>query len=134
MGCPSNSKYLCERVILSQAVTFAGDTLTINIPAGSYGNKEKYCLIVAQEIPDETTIAATVVVTIGTDTTEYPLLTCCGSEVTAGQIEYRRKYPVVVCTSIASGAFRITEKICCGRTLVAPALPIEAAAAGGAEG
>lgn len=133
MGCPGNSRYLCERVILSQAVTFAGDTLTINIPAGSYGNKEKYCLIVAQEIPDDTTIAATVVITIGTDTTEYPLLTCCGAEVTAGQIEFRRKYPVVVSTSIASGAFRILERLCCGRSLAAPALPIEAAT-DGAEG
>lgn len=133
MGCPVNSKYLCERVILSQAVTFAGDTLTINIPAGSYGNKEKYCLIVAQEIPDDTTIAATVVITIGTDTTEYPLLTCCGAEVTAGQIEYRRKYPVVVSTSVASGAFRVLEKLCSGRSLAAPALPIEAAT-DGAEG
>lgn len=133
MGCPVNSKYLCERIILSQAVTFAGDTLTINIPAGSYGNKEKYCLIVVQEIPDDTTIAATVVITIGTDTTEYPLLTCCGAEVTAGQIEYRRKYPVVVSTSIASGAFRVLEKLCCGRSLAAPALPIEAAT-DGAEG
>lgn len=133
MGCPVNSKYLCERVILSQAVTFAGDTLTINIPAGSYGNKEKYCLIVAQEIPDDTTIAATVVITIGTDTTEYPLLTCCGAEVTAGQIEYRRKYPVVVSTSVASGAFRVLEKLCCGRSLAAPVLPIEAAT-DGAEG
>ena len=133
MGCPVNSKYLCERVILSQAVTFAGDTLTINIPAGSYGNKEKYCLIVTQEIPDDTTIAATVVITIGTDTTEYPLLTCCGAEVTAGQIEYRRKYPVVVSTSVASGAFRVLEKLCCGRSLAAPALPIEAAT-DGAEG
>lgn len=133
MGCPVNSKYLCERVILSQAVTFAGDTLTINIPAGSYGNKEKYCLIVAQEIPDDTTIAATVMITIGTDTIEYPLLTCCGAEVTAGQIEYRRKYPVVVSTSVASGAFRVLEKLCCGRSLAAPALPIEAAT-DGAEG
>jgi hypothetical protein len=134
MGCPNNSKYLCERVILSQAVTFAEDTLTINIPSGSYGNKEKYCLIVAQEIPDDTTIAATVVITIGTDTTTYPLLSCCGAEVTASQIEFRRKYPVVVCTSINSGAFMVLEKLCCGRSLAAPALPIETTTTDGAEG
>ena len=35
MDC-NNVCRLCDRLILSQAVTFAGGTLTINIPAGSY--------------------------------------------------------------------------------------------------
>ena len=35
MDC-NNVCRLCDRLILSQAVTFAGGTLTINSPAGSY--------------------------------------------------------------------------------------------------
>lgn len=124
MSCPNNC--LCERLILSQAVTFATGVLTINLPAGSYGNCEKYCLVIAQEIPDETTISATVVITIGADTTTYPLLNCDCTSVNACQIEYRRKYPVRVYTSIQDGVFKLTERIGCGRCVsAAAALPIE---------
>ena len=75
MSCP-NYKRLCKRLIISEAVTFAGDTLTINIPEGTYGDCEKYCIVVAQTIPTTTTVAANVVITIGDDTTAYPLLNC----------------------------------------------------------
>lgn len=33
---------LCPRFIISQAVTFADGTLTVNLPAGSYTNGERY--------------------------------------------------------------------------------------------
>jgi hypothetical protein len=46
MSCP-NYKRLCERLVISESVTFATDTLTINIPAGSYLDGEKYCIVVA---------------------------------------------------------------------------------------
>ena len=45
---------LCRRLVLSQAVTFADGTLTINLPAGSYANGCRYCIVVAQAIPAET--------------------------------------------------------------------------------
>ena len=35
---------LCKRLIISQAVTFADGTLTINIPEGNYTNGCSYCL------------------------------------------------------------------------------------------
>ena len=59
---------LCDRLVISQAVTFADGTLTINLPAGSYGDGCEYCIVVAQTIPDTTTITAPVVVTIGDGT------------------------------------------------------------------
>jgi hypothetical protein len=46
MACRNNS-CLCNRLVISDSVTFADDTLLIDIPAGSYENREKYCLIVA---------------------------------------------------------------------------------------
>ena len=68
MACKTSCK-LCPHLVISQAVTFADDTLTINIPAGAYQNGEKYCIVVAQSIPDTTTINAPVVITIGAGTT-----------------------------------------------------------------
>ena len=72
MTC-KNICQLCPRLIISQSVTFvAGTGLIINLPAGVYANGEKYCIVVAQSIPDTTTISAPVYITIGTGTAQYP--------------------------------------------------------------
>jgi len=67
MACKSVCR-LCPRLVISQAVTFAAGALTINLPAGSYRDGCKYCIVVAQAIPDAATITAPVVITIGTGT------------------------------------------------------------------
>ena len=64
---------LCDKLVISQAVTFANGTLTVNLPAGSYGDGCVYCIVVAQTIPAATTITAPVVITIGDGTATYPL-------------------------------------------------------------
>ena len=129
MSCPT-TKCLCENLIISQSVTFANDELAINIPAGSYANGQKYCLIVAQEIPDTTTIVANVVITIGDDTTTYPLVNCNCTNVNACQISTRKRYSTKVITNIQSGVFKLTGPIscyeCCNNR--ANSIPIEAAA------
>lgn len=107
---------LCDRLILSQAVTFADGTLTINLPAGSYGNGCRYCIVVAQAIPAETTITAPVVVTIGTGTEEYPLTGCGCAQVIACQIRTRTKYAVRVATDAVGGTFRLLGRPGCGPT------------------
>jgi hypothetical protein len=56
---------LCSHLVFSQAVTFTDGVLIINLPQQAYENKEKYCIVVAQDIPTETTIASTVAITIG---------------------------------------------------------------------
>lgn len=128
MSCPTYKK-LCNRLVISQAVTFAGDTLTINLPEGNYMNGEKYCIIVAQNIPEETTIGASVVITIGTDTTEYPLMNCDCTNVQACAINRRTRYSVCVYTNIASGVFKLIGKIPCSRCVEnAMSLPIPAPA------
>lgn len=104
---------LCPKLIISQAVTFADGTLTINIPAGSYSACEKYCIVIAQAIPAETTINALVVVTIGEGTVEYPLTTKNCAQVTACGIRTRTKYSVCVVTDAAGGSFRLLGKPCC---------------------
>lgn len=130
MSCPT-SKCLCNHLIVSQAVTFADGILTINIPAGSYADDEKYCIIIAQAIPTTTTIAANVVITIGTDTTTYPLVNCDCTNVTACQINTRTRYSTKVHTNIQSGVFKLLGRAnCCNcRNCGAAALPIPVATA-----
>ena len=112
MACKNVCK-LCEKLIISQAVTFTSDTLIINIPAGSYENDEKCCLVVAQAIPDTTTINAPVVITIGTGTQSYPLLRCDCAQATACNIRARTKYSTRVVTTATGGSFRLLGKTCC---------------------
>lgn len=125
---------LCPRFIISQAVTFADGTLTINIPAGSYANGERYCIVVAQTIPAETTITAPVVITIGDGTVEYPLNTRCCAQVLACGIRTRTRYPVVVSTNTAGGVFKLLGNVCCMPNNNLAAIDGTAPAAAPAEG
>jgi len=125
---------LCDRLVLSQAVTFAGDTLTVNLPAGSYQNGERYCIVVAQAIPDAATINAAVVVTIGDGTEEYPLLGCSGAQLTAASLRTRTRYAAVVSTSATGGAFRLLGKASCAPVNRLAALDGTAPAAEGGVG
>lgn len=104
---------LCDRLILSQAVTFTAPNLVINLPAGSYQNCERYCVVVAQAIPDATTINAPVFITIGDGTELYPLNQCNGVQATASGIRTRTRYATKVTTTATGGAFRLLGKICC---------------------
>lgn len=112
MACKTVCR-LCDRLVISQAVTFAGGTLTINLPAGSYQNGQKYCIVVAQSIPDTATINAPVVVTIGTGTAQYPLTKCNCAQVTACGIRTRTKYSAVVVTTATGGTFRLLGRPAC---------------------
>lgn len=113
---------LCRRLIISEAVTFADDTLTINLPAGTYNDGEKYCIVVAQAIPAATTINAPVVITIGDGAEEYPLTNRCCAQVTACGIRPRTRYKTVVSTSAAGGSFKMLGDPCCSPNNRLPAI------------
>lgn len=134
--CNGNICQLCPRLILSQAVTFAAGTLTINLPAGSYSNGCKYCIVIAQAIPAETTITAPVVVTIGDGTETYPLTNRYGAQLTANLIRARTKYAACVSTTATGGAFRLlgTPRGCAPVTGNLTAIDGTAPAAAPAEG
>lgn len=104
---------LCDRLVLSQAVTFADGTLTVNLPAGSYADGEKYCIVIAQAIPAATTITAPVLISIGDGTVEYPLTNKCCAQVTACALRTRTRYAVVVSTSSVGGSFKLLGTPCC---------------------
>ena len=110
MACKPVCK-LCDRLVISQAVTFTGGNLVINLPAGSYNNREKYCIVVAQAIP-AATINAPVVITIGTGTEQYPLTSRCCAPVSACGIRTRTRYAAVVSTSGTGGTFKLLGSAC----------------------
>lgn len=112
MSC-SNVCRLCRNLIISEAVTFADGTLTVNLPAGSYANRERYCIVLAQTIPAATTITAPTVITIGDGTEQYPLVNKCCAPVTACALRTRTRYATVVATDATGGTFKMLGKGCC---------------------
>lgn len=131
MACKTVCK-LCNRLVISQGVTFAGGNLVINLPAGSYADGCKYCIVVAQTIPAATTINAPVVVTIGTGTRQYPLTKCDCAQVTACAVRTRTRYATMVSTSATGGAFRLLGRPACAPNNALPALDGTTPAGGGA--
>ena len=125
---------LCDRLIISQAVTFDGTSLVINLPAGSYANGGKYCIVVAQTIPAATTITAPVVITVGTGTEEYPLTNRCCAQVTAASIRTRTRYSTVVGTSATGGSFKMLGRGSCAPDYSLAAIDGTAPAAEGGGG
>lgn len=112
MACKNVCK-LCDRLIISQSITFTGGNLVINLPAGSYNNNCKYCIVLAQTIPTTTTIGAPVVFTIGTGTQLYPLVNRCCRPVTACGVRTRTKYSVCVETTATGAVFKLLGNSCC---------------------
>lgn len=105
---------ICDRLIISTAVAFtAGTGLVITIPEGSYGDGCKYCIVVAQTIPADTTITAPVFIQIGTGTELYPLNKCDCSQVTACGIRTRTKYSTRVATTPTGGSFNLLGRPSC---------------------
>ena len=126
MAC-KNVGCLCRHLVISQSVTFSDGQLLIDLPAGAYENGEKYCIVVAQSIPTDTTIAADVVITIGgVTTTTYPLVNSNCTNVQACSITPKTRYSTRVATNIGEGVFKLLGNINCSGCGgdAAPALPI----------
>lgn len=131
-----NNCKLCDNIIISTAVTVVTvdgvDTLVINIPAATYCNCARYCLVIAQNIPTTATIAMPVAISIGGDvSTVYPLVRCDCAQVTACAIRTRTKYPLVVSTTATSGVFKVLKNLSCAPNNNLPSLPVPTAAEGG---
>lgn len=113
MACKNTCK-LCDNLILSTAVTFtAGTGLVITIPESSYNNNCRYCIVVAQAIPEATTITAPVFIQIGAGTELYPLNKCDCTQATACSIRTRTRYATRVETSASTGVFKLLGKVAC---------------------
>lgn len=104
---------LCNRLVISQSITFSGGNLIINLPAGSYNNNEKYCIVLAQTIPTTTTIVAPVVITIGTGTQQYQVVNKCCRPITACGVRTRTRYSFIVETTTTTAVFKMIGTPCC---------------------
>lgn len=124
----SNCK-LCSRSIISQAITFDGTNLVVNLPTNNYGNKQKYCIILAQSIPDTTTINAPVVFTIGTGTVQYPFVNNDCTPILASQVRTRRVYRTKVNTAVNDGVFKYVGDCCLpsNSTTLIDSIPVDEA-------
>lgn len=115
MAC-KNTCRLCDNLIISTAVAFtAGTGLVITIPEGAYNNCEKYCIVIAQAIPDATTITAPVFIQIGAGTVLYPLNRCNGTQAIAAEVRTRTRYATKVATTPTGGAFNLLARLCGAR-------------------
>lgn len=112
MAC-KNVCRLCDNFVISQSVKFTGGNLILNIPAGSYANNRKICIVIAQAIPTATTINAPVYVTIGTGTVLYPLVKKNCRQVTACGLRTRTRYSTCVETTPTGGLFKMLGQPCC---------------------
>ena len=129
-NCINNCK-LCRKIVLSQNITFNGTSLVVNLPENSYENCQNYCIILAQSIPDTTTINAPVVFSIGTGTVEYPFVNCDCTPIYASQVRTRHKYKVRVNTAVNDGVFKYIGDCCLpnNATTVAQSIPAPTTAA-----
>ena len=112
MSCKNVCK-LCSHLVISQSVSFTNNNLVITLPAGSYSNGAKYCIVIAQSIPEATTITSPVMIQVGTGTTLYPLENRCCAQVTACGIRTRTKYATRVVTSATGGVFKMLGNPAC---------------------
>lgn len=134
MVCKPSCK-LCDNLIISTAVTVVTvdgvDTLVIDLPARTYNDGCKYCIVIAQTIPTTATIAQPVAFSIGGDTTTvYPFVRCDCSQVTACAIRTRTRYSTIVSTSATSGVFKSLGGLCPCPTNNLESLPVPAADGG----
>lgn len=113
MACKTICR-LCDKLVISQAVNYSAVSgLIINIPAGSYTNGQKVCLVIAQNIPAAATINAPVSITIGTGTQLYPLNRADCTQATACNLRTRTRYSTRISTTSTGGAFKLLGRPCC---------------------
>lgn len=118
MAC-KNICTLCKNLIISTYVVWdaTNKQIVVGLPAGTYNNGQKYCIVIAQTIPTEATVNAPVVVNIGTSATAYPIANCDCSQLTACGIRTRTRYATRLSTTASGAVFRMLGKaVCCGET------------------
>ena len=112
MSC-KNICSVCSKLIISTAVAFSDGNLVITIPSGSYGNLEKFCIVVAQNIPDTTTINAPVMIQVGSGPVLFSVMRPNCTPLTASGARTRTKYAMRVHTWSDTATFRLLSDVCC---------------------
>ena len=114
----NNSCNECPRKIYSDSVTVVTiddvATLVVDVPAQSFNNNQRGCIVITQNIPDAATINMPVAISIGgVTTTVYPVVDCNCANVIACQLRTRKRYPFVVRVNGTNGTFKILRNLSC---------------------
>lgn len=130
-----NSCNECTRKVYSDAITVVTidgvDTLVIDVPAQTFNNCQRGCIVLIQNIPATATINMPVAISIGGDTTTvYPVVRCNCGQITACSLRVRRRYPFKVSTTATGGVFKILKNLSCSPNNTLTAIPAPATAAG----
>lgn len=134
MACKPSCK-LCRNLVISQSVTLVTidgtDTLVVDLPARTYGNGCKICVIISQTIPN-VPINTPVAFSIGGDTTTvFPFVRCDCSQITVCAIRTRTRYSTRVSTNAIGGVFKSLGGLCQCPTNVLESLPVATTTATG---
>ena len=65
-------------------------------------------------------------ITIGTDTTVYPMVRCDCTQVTACALRTRTRYPMKVATTATSAVFKVLRNLSCAPDNRLAAVPVPA--------
>jgi len=124
---------LCPNFAVTTDAAFADDTLTLTLPDDiTYANGCKYCFVIGQTIPEETTLNAATVAVIGDGTTTFSIVNRCGAPVLARQLSVRTVYPFRVSTTATGGTIKILRDLPRVDSITLNALNDAPAAEGGA--
>lgn len=121
---------VCPKLIISTAVAVSGSNMAITIPATTLQNRQKICLLLAQNIPSG---AGTLPAVISDGSTAIAMLRPCGNYVRADQLRTRRRYVLTVATTPASAIVRNTQCLECTTYTQPQILPATASARTGAD-
>jgi hypothetical protein len=83
----------CKVLVTVTSATVTAGKLILNIPSQNLANNEKICLLIALTLPVSST-PIPVVITVGTSTTQLPLISKCGNFIYSDQIKTRSIYPL----------------------------------------
>lgn len=102
---------LCPHFVVTTAVAFTDGNLVLTLPdTVTYGDREKFCIVIGQTIPAATTLNAPVVAVIGAGTEQFDVLRC-GVPVVSQQVAVRTIYPVIVRTSTTTGSLNVLREL-----------------------
>lgn len=134
MSCINQNCSLCRSLVISDAVTVVTingtDTLVIDVPAQTFANGQRVCLVVAQTIPATATITMPVAISIGgVTTTVYPITDACCAQITACAVRTRKRYPLRVATTATGAVFKSLGGLSCAPRNVLSSIPANGAPA-----
>ena len=104
---------ICKRLVASASVTVTDTALVVNLPDQTYSNCQKLCLLIAQDVPTTATRGLPVVITLGTNTTQYPIVRCGGVPLTQEYIANGNIYQLIVNTTSTSAIFKVVCDLHC---------------------